>query len=176
VLAASSPVDLDALFRLYAADLKVFAFRRLRDREAAADIVQDGFIRYLSWHRERETPVGALDARKVLWSVVGNLTVDFVRQRKSRGTMSPLDEMADFLVDPAPAADRIVAGKQAYRLLKMALDESPAPQRAALLLNRVGGLTHAQIAERIGVSPSMVNKYIMAVLGRCMIRIYGPSA
>jgi RNA polymerase sigma factor (sigma-70 family) len=167
------PDDLDALFRQYARELNGFAFRRLNDREAAADVVQDGFLRYLVWHRARTKPTTASDARNVLWTVVSNLTIDFIRQKRSRGTSNSLEFLADRLVDPHPTPDRIIEGRQAYRRLKAALDESPRAQRTALLLNRVEGLTHAEIAERMGVSASMVSKYIMAVLDRCLIRIYG---
>jgi RNA polymerase sigma factor (sigma-70 family) len=173
VEAANAGVDLDALFRLYARDLNGFAFRRLNDREAAADLVQDGFLRYLVWSKARTAPTSALDARKVLWSVIGNLTIDFVRQRRSRGTPAPLDVFADRIADPHPTPDRLLEARQAYRLLKQALDESPRIQRTALLLNRIEGLTHGEIAERLGVSRSMVSKYIMAVMDRCVIRVYG---
>ena len=52
-----------------------------------------------------------------------------------------------------------------------ALDEAPAVQRTALLMNRIGGLTHPEIAERLGVSASMVSKYIMAVMDRIIMRL-----
>ncbi|MCR6735408.1 MAG: hypothetical protein NVV83_15610 [Afipia sp.] len=41
--ASSSGIDLDVLFRRYAGELQQHAFRRLKDREAAADVVQDLF-------------------------------------------------------------------------------------------------------------------------------------
>lgn len=172
----NSPVDLDALFRRYARELKGFAYRRLQDQEAAADVVQDGFLRYLVWHRARTEPTSASDARNVLWTVVGNLTVDIARQKKARGHHTSLEIVADRLIDAYPTPDRIVEGRQAYRLLKMALDESPPAQRTALLLNRVEGLTHAEIGQRLGVSASMVSKYIMAVMDRCIVRVYGAVA
>jgi RNA polymerase sigma factor (sigma-70 family) len=168
-------VDLDALFRRYARELNGVAYRRINDREAAADLVQDGFLRFLVWYRARSTPTTARDARNVLISVVGNLAIDFLRQKRSRGTPASLELLGDRLADSAPTPDRIVEGRQAYRLLKAALDACSRPQRMALLLNRVEGLTHREIAERFGVSASMVSKYIMAALDRCLIAVYGPS-
>ena len=38
--------DLDRLFRLYHRDLQNIAYRRLGDRELAADLTQDTFVRY----------------------------------------------------------------------------------------------------------------------------------
>lgn len=168
-----SVVDFDGLFRLYARELNSFAYRRLNDREAAADVVQDGFLRFLVWHRERRNAGGATSPRFFLWSVVGNLTIDLVRRRRLRGAHAPLEDVADQLADPYPTPDRILEARQQYRLLKAALDEAPRVQRTALLLNRIEGLTHAEIAQRLGVSPSMVSKYIMAVLERCLSRLSG---
>ncbi|MGN6463837.1 MAG: RNA polymerase sigma factor, partial [Pseudolabrys sp.] len=46
-----SAIDLDALFRLYSQELNSYAYGRLKAREAAADVVQDSFLRFLVWHR-----------------------------------------------------------------------------------------------------------------------------
>jgi RNA polymerase sigma factor (sigma-70 family) len=164
------PIDLDALFRHYARDLNGYALRRLKDREAAADLVQDGFIRCLTWQRSRTVPTSMSDARKVLWRIVGNLTIDFVRRKRVRHVPLPLDAALQ-IADPYPTQDRFIEGRQAYRLVKMVLDESPPQQRAALLLNRVGGLTHIEVAERLGVSPNTVCNYIVAMIDRCFVRL-----
>lgn len=169
-VAQDAPVDLDALFRLYARDLNRFAFRRLRDREAAADVVQDGFLRYLVWNRARKCPVGLADARSILRTVVSNLTIDLVRQKKSRGFHDPLD-VADQIADPYPTQDRVLEGREAFRLVKEALDQSPPLQRAALLLNRIAGLTHDEIALKLGLSPQQVSRSIVKVLDRCLVRL-----
>jgi RNA polymerase sigma-70 factor (ECF subfamily) len=71
------------------------------------------------------------------------------------------------IADPAPSAERRLAARQEYRVLRDALNALPQNQRAALLWNRVECLTHAEIAVRLGVSPSMVNKYIMRALAHC---------
>jgi RNA polymerase sigma-70 factor (ECF subfamily) len=163
-------VELDSLFRLYARELNGFAYRRLRDREAAADLVQDGFVRYLTSQRTRGLPDSILDARNVLWRVVSNLTIDFVRQKRARGAPAPLDMVGE-IADPYPMQDRFIEGRQAYRLVKAALDASPPMQRNVLLLNRIAGLTHAEIAQRLGISTSTVSKYIVAVLDRCLVRL-----
>ncbi|MCP6134986.1 helix-turn-helix domain-containing protein, partial [Klebsiella pneumoniae] len=52
-------------------------------------------------------------------------------------------------------------------MLDEALLQLPDKARQALLLNRVEGLTQAQIAQRLGVSESMVAKYIGQALRHC---------
>ena len=163
--------DLDVLFRLYSRELNSYAYRRLKNREAAADIVQDGFLRFMIWSRERQLAPLPNGPRFFLWRIVGNLTIDLVRRNRILGALISLDDIANSVADPYPTADRSLEAKQQYLLLKSALDELPVRHRAALLLNRIEGLTHAEIGIRLGVSASMVSKYIMAVLEHCLDRL-----
>jgi RNA polymerase sigma factor (sigma-70 family) len=164
------PVDFDLLFRAYSRELNGFAYRRLNDREKAADLVQDGFVRTFAWHRKNRKVLGAADGRFLLWSVVGHLITDAIRQRRVRGVAISLDDVGD-VADTYPTQDRFIEGRQAYGLFRQALEEAPVNQSTALLMSRIGGLTHNEIAERLGVSPSMVSKYIMAVMDRIMFRL-----
>ena len=163
-------VDIDALFRLYHAELRQFAYRRTRNRETAADVVQDAFLRYmdcgLTVLAERTHP------RFFLWRVVGNLTIDIARRDKRRGPPTPIDDLSEQLVDPNPTPYEQLAMRQQFMLLRKALGDLPASQRTALLLNRIDGMSHIQIAETLGVSTSMVSKYVMAALRHCLRQMH----
>jgi RNA polymerase sigma-70 factor (ECF subfamily) len=62
-----------------------------------------------------------------------------------------------------------VAGRQAYRLVKKALDEAPPLQRSAFLLYRLSGCTYAEIAARLGVSPTSAARYVVAMADRLFL-------
>lgn len=162
--------DLDVLFRRYARELNAFAFRRLRDREAAADAVQDGFERFLRWTRQQGGKEKAANPRFFLWATVGNLTLDLLR-RQSRSPIRPLTDADLVVADPSPSAQHSLEAREQYAIVKAALDELPAKHRKALLMNRLEGRTHEEIAARLGVSKSMVSKYIMGALELCLIRL-----
>ena len=49
-----------------------------------------------------------------------------------------------------------------------ALASLPAKVREALLLNRLDGLTYAQIAVKLGVSERMVKKYMAQAMLHCL--------
>lgn len=164
----ANPPDLDALFRLYHRELNRFAYRKLGDREAAADIVQDAFVRYLAADFDGRDKQAPASPRFFLWRIVGNLTIDLTRRDRRRGRHAALDEMAEHLVDPSPMPDRRLESRQDLQAVTRVLEALPDKCRAALLLNRIEGLSHAQIAERLGVSPSMVSKYIMTALLHCL--------
>jgi RNA polymerase sigma-70 factor (ECF subfamily) len=164
------PIDFDSLFRQYHRDLGAFAYGRLRDREAASDLVQDAFVRYIA--HARETKVAPEAPRFFLWRIASNLILDLARRERRRGRPVSLDDAAALAIaDPQPSAERRLAARQEYRILRRALDDLPRNHRAALLWNRVERLTHAEIAGKLGVSPSMVNKYIMRALAHCAARL-----
>ncbi len=168
--------DLDAIFRLYHRELNRFAYRKLGDREAAADVVQDAFVRYLSADAQRADAARLDSPRFFLWRIVGNLMIDTIRRKRRQGIHATWDEITEDVVDPAPLPDRLLETREEFRLVKEALETLSPNCRQALLLNRVEGLTHAQIAGRLGVSPSMVSKYIMSALRRCMNALAAPDA
>jgi RNA polymerase sigma-70 factor (ECF subfamily) len=161
--------DLDFLFRRYHAELSAFAYRRVKNRDTAADVVQDAFVRYL------DCGMAALaqhtHPRFFLWRIVGNLTIDIARRKRRRADGVSIDDVAERLVDPSPSAFDRLAARQQYVRLRRALAELPSAQRTALLLSRLEGLSHAQIGERLGVSPSMISKYIMGALRHCLVRL-----
>lgn len=162
--------DFDNLFRRYHRDLGAFAYGRLRDSEAASDVVQDAFVRYIAHTRgARAVPEAP---RFFLWRIVSNLILDLRRRERRWGRPSSLDEARVLdLADPAPSPERQVGAREEYRILVHALETLPAHVRAALVMNRVDQLTHAQIAAKLQVSPSMVNKYIMRALSHCAARM-----
>ena len=53
------------------------------------------------------------------------------------------------------------------------LGQLSSKARAAFLYNRLDGLGHAEIAERLGVSPSRVRQYLAQGLRQCYIALYG---
>lgn len=172
------PWSLDALFRQHHQELSRFAYSRLGCPEDAADVVQDAFVRYASIDQTKavignEKPIIA--PRFFLSRIVTNLIIDRMRRKQRRGIHSSVDDegndILDNIVDPQPTPCHIVAGRQQLKILTTALDELPEQCRVALLLNRIEGHTHKQIAERLGVSPSMVSKYIMRAIKHCAIRL-----
>lgn len=167
-MSSSNSEQLALLFKAHHGELQAFAYRRLRDREAAADIVQDAFVRYSAMARDEAEPETIEQPRFFLWRIVTNLMTDRERQLSRRGQHSSIDDIADTVLDPQPSAERSVAAQQRVQKLEAALQKLPPNCRDALLMNRLDGLSHAEIAERLGVSPSMVSKYIMQALRHCM--------
>ena len=159
------PDDLDSLFRQHHRELRRFAHQGLRDRAAAADVVQDAFLRYAA------APAPIRNPAAFLWQVVRNLLRDHERQRRRRGLHLDIADHAETLADARPSAEAVLAHRQDFARLRAALAELPPDCRLALLLSRIEGLTHPQIARRLGISASMVTKHVIRALRHCTRRL-----
>lgn len=162
--------DLSALisaFRENYQDLLRFLTRRTGSADRAADLAQDTYLRLAAL---APASVDVQNPRAYVYRIAGNLAIDAAR----RDGRLPLDmtfvDADERSAEPSPEARALA--RERLRLLEAALDELPANPRAALLLNRVDGLTFAEIAARLDVSESMVAKYIARALKHCRDRLH----
>lgn len=157
VLIASFQENYEQLFR--------FLTRKLNgDCERAADVVQDTYIRLADTPDPGE---GIDNPRAYIYRVAGNLAIDWLRREKRITANHDASEDADTIHDPKPGPEHIILGREQILLLDKALQKLPEKPRAALLMFRVDGLSHSEIAQRLGVSNSMVAKYIARALQHC---------
>lgn len=124
---------------------------RVRDREAARDIVQETYARawlYLSKGKEVEY------IRAFLYRIANNLIVDRSRKKKSASLDAMMDddgfEPAD---ESAPIIEHVPDARGAMKLLAM-LDDI---YRIAITMRFVDGLSPKEIAEALNVSENVVS-------------------
>ncbi len=161
----TSPVSgLLATFQEHYDDLLQFLTRRMTDRQRAADVAQETYLKLVNID-EQAVPV--LHARSFIFRVAGNLAIDALRREKRIAASHDDSDGACEVACPAPAPEAALLARERLRILDQALLQLPDNARRALLLNRVEGLTQKQIAQRLGVSESMVAKYIGQALRHC---------
>ncbi len=131
------------------------------------DIGQDAIVRMLQV-KDRSA---IQDPVRYLFRVARNLFVDAQRSRgRERGLIdaeADLDSKADGKADP----ERALAGKERLERALTVIEDLPPRCRQAFRLHRFDGLSYAQIAREMAISPSMVEKHIaeaMLRLGRAM--------
>ncbi|MBK4994716.1 sigma-70 family RNA polymerase sigma factor [Pseudomonas sp. S37] len=161
----TSPVSgLLASFQEHYDDLLQFLTRRMSDRQRAADVAQETYLKLVNID-EQALPV--LHARSFIFRVAGNLAIDALRREQRIAASHGDSEGAGELACPAPAPEAALLARERLQILDQALLQLPSKARQALLLNRVEGLTQKQVAQRLGVSESMVAKYIGQALRHC---------
>lgn len=161
-----------ALFeRLYAAHrgaLRALFFRRIRQRADATDLAQEVYVRML---RIRD-PDSIRDMEAYLFTVASNLAREHTAREGRRGvTLDVMDAaVLDELAETVEFDAQIDVAQQVKRL-RVVLRQLPPRWHAAVVMHYVQGLTHREIADRLGVSPRMVKKYLAEALGRCRRRM-----
>jgi RNA polymerase sigma-70 factor, ECF subfamily len=154
--------DLEAfnqLVVLYQDYLFAITVRVVRDRDAAADAVQEAFF---SVYRNLDRFRGD-SFRSWLTRIALNAATDVLRYRKRRPA-DPYPEWEDDAwqppADEADNPERQALRRNAGRILSQALGRITADQRAAIVLYDVEGYDYQEIAELTGVSLGTVKSRI----------------
>ena len=128
--------------------------RRGRSLDDADDLIQEAFLRlhvYCRDHAIRNT--GGFLFRTAL-----NLACDRNRRDRTAAIVPvALDELR--LVDPYPSPDEVCAGQERLQRMKAGLEAMSPRRREVFVLNRIEGYSFPQIAERLGITLSMVEKH-----------------
>ncbi|MBM7331449.1 sigma-70 family RNA polymerase sigma factor [Agrobacterium sp. S2] len=135
-------------FERYSEELKSFLRRRGHDRESAADLAQDTFVRVL----QAADDLNVSNPQAYLHQVARNLSIDTSRREMRR---CPLVFGANDIVDiadPTPSPEVIVSDRQQLRLALDVLDKMPERTRFAFEAHRLGEKTLVEIAEELNLS------------------------
>ncbi|MCB5303641.1 RNA polymerase sigma factor [Yersinia bercovieri] len=144
-----------------------FFRKRLDNSSDATDLSQDVFALWLK--RAKETPVE--HSRAFLFKIAHRVLIDHWRaagkQRRvlaqSHEEVSPEPEIAPAGADP----QHVLEQQQRLSRLEEALNSLSPRRREAFLMHRFDGLSQIEVAERMGISVSMVEKHIAGALLHC---------
>lgn len=134
----------------------------------AADIAQDTFMRILT----RQQPVHLNEPRAYLSTIAHGLVIDYWRRRELERAW--LETLAALPEPEAPAPETRLIFLEALIEIDRLLDSLKPRVRTTFLLAQLDGLTCPQIAERLGVSLSTVERYITQALRSCYTLRFDP--
>ncbi|MGY2185910.1 sigma-70 family RNA polymerase sigma factor [Pseudomonas sp. SDO5591_S426] len=150
----------------YYRELVCFLNAKLGNRQVAEDVVHDAYLRVLE--RSSETPIE--QPRAFLYRTALNLVIDDHRRNALRQveSLDVLDnEERYFCPSPFSTLDH----GQRLEMLQRALAELPRLCRESFLLRKIEGLSHPEIAERLGISKALVEKHIVNAMKHCRVRV-----
>jgi RNA polymerase sigma factor (sigma-70 family) len=127
-----------------------------RTVDEADEIIQEAFLRLQSYRQGR--PVREPEAFLVRAAL--NLSVDAIRRGARRGKHVTVHSETTRLIDPKPLPDEVLATQQRLQRLRAGLANLAPRTREVILLQRIEGFSHAQIAARLGITVSAVEKHI----------------
>ena len=148
----------------YYRELVCFLNAKLGNRQVAEDVVHDAYVRVLE--RASDTPIE--QPRAFLYRTALNLVIDGHRRNALRQSepLEVLDNEERFAACSPHASHH---QGQRLEMLERALAELPAACRDSFLLRKLEGLSHVQIAERLCISRSLVEKHIVNAMKHCRV-------
>jgi RNA polymerase sigma factor (sigma-70 family) len=149
-----------SLFHQYREELIRRLVSMVKSHETAADLVQDTYVRLL---RLGDAHV-VEQPRALLHRIAANLAIDHLRKEKNLIQASEGMDAAVTVPSQAPSPERELLAKQRLRLCLQAVRELPPRSREAFLLCRVYGYSYQEIAVRMNISESGVEKLLMRAL------------
>lgn len=142
----------------YRRELHKYLVRRFRRSQDLDDLKQEVYIRLLRMDR--------MDAVReplaYLYTIAANVIADFMLAERRRQHIAWDSEAVDsWGKDPSQASpDDIAERTSLERQLRLALDQLPPTQAAALVYHYQDGLSCDEVAKKLGLSTKSVDKYL----------------
>jgi len=142
----------EALARLYdetAHILNGLLLRMLERPEDAEEVLLDVYMK--AWKNARTYSPDRGTVQAWLFTMARSVAIDRVRQRRARPSTLPLEfqGVAEPLAGDA-SPEQQSAASQRRRRVQVLLNELPPEQRDVVMLAFFGGLTHSELAGRLG--------------------------
>lgn len=136
----------------YTAPLHIYIFNKIQDHNAAEDVAQEAWIRLRDRHQQLKQ---SSKLRNWLFSIAGNLAIDFHRESKKRVGLTNTDPVLLMRMVPEEtryrdALDRMVSS-ETEEYVKELLDGLMEPKRTAFRLVYVDGCTLQEAANELNV-------------------------
>jgi RNA polymerase sigma-70 factor (ECF subfamily) len=148
------------LYDMYGAAAYSLAVRIVRDRDLAADVVQNVFLAV--WTGATQFDSGRGQPSTWIMTMTHHKAVDMVRREQRRRT-EPLDATMDDSATAVPVEEqawRGVAGEN----VRAALARLPDPHREVIELAYFAGYTQSELAERLAVPIGTVKSRTFAAM------------
>jgi len=139
-------------FDLYFSAIRKYVYYRSGDSELASDIAQDVFLKL--W--EKHLPYEVQGVKNLLYKMASDSFVSHLRKKAVHNKHEDGIKLRFELNNDAKSAlmeERKKSYTQALQYLK-------EPNRSTFLMNKMEGLTHREIASRLGLSVKAVEKRV----------------
>ena len=148
------------LYDLYGAAAYSLAARIVRDRELAADVVQNVFLAV--WTGATQFDPGRGQPSTWIMTMTHHKAVDMVRREQRRRT-EPLDVVGDYATGETPVDEQAWRGV-ARGNVRAALARLPDPHREVIELAYFAGYSQSELADRLAVPIGTVKSRTFAAM------------
>lgn len=127
------------------------------------DVAQAAFVKFAGV----EEPQGIGNPRAFLFRTAHNLAID-ERRKRGRGEAVLADPAVVDVEGLDFSPEDVLVTRDELERLNQAIAQLKPPQRAALLMHRLDGLSYAEIGRRLGMSPSGATHLVERAFELCM--------
>jgi len=168
--APASPRNFDTLYRATLLPLRRYLSRLLGDPSEAQDVAHDAYLRLYP----RNALQQARRPEALLFTTARRLALNRLKRRRiapfAPGALDP-----ETTASATPGVVQQLMERQELDRLEAAIAELPPGCRTVLLLRTVGRLSHREIAERLGIAVSTVEKQHARALRMLRIALTPPG-
>jgi RNA polymerase sigma-70 factor (ECF subfamily) len=159
------------IYDRYSSRIYNFAFRFLRNSEAAEDATQEVFVKMLKHANQFHG-----DAKLSTWlfSITANWCRDYLRKADNKAKESD-DVLLTLPASGENSPDRNLEQKENEERIRKALAALTPEQREAILLSRYQGLSYAEIAQISGCSEGAVKTRVFRAMETLKKALSGES-
>ncbi len=148
----------DYIFRQMYPKVKTFIFHLCKDEFEAENIAQDIFMKLWINH-ERIKDIEDFDA--YVFTMARNAALKWLRNYQHRqGT--PINDIQ--IDSSAPSEDTLLYYKELEKIIGEEIEKMPPQRRTIFKMSRIDGLSHKQIAEKLGIGVRTVETHINLAL------------
>ena len=135
-----------ALFQSYAPRVKSYMMRQGADPRTAEELAQETLL--TGWRKAALYSDDKGSATTWIFTIARNLRIDRLRKEVA---WQPLPENNDEEPSPEPTPDEELSERERSEKVRSVLAELPADQSEVVTLAYVEGLSHSEIAQRLGL-------------------------
>ena len=151
----------ERLFREHNEALIRFLRGRVGSHNEAREVAQEAYVRLLSL----DQPGAVSYLRAFLFKTAANIAID--RRRRHRNFDKVAADPLFMELAETRTPERQLSGEQALGRLGVLIEAMPPKCRQSFVLNQIHGLDAATIATQLGITDSMVRKYVVRALLHC---------
>lgn len=145
----------DTIYNHYSNRLFPFVDKMVRSRSLSEEIVQDIFVQlWINRHLLENVQYPTA----YLFNIAANKTLTYLK--KIAGSKKLVDKIAAGYKDYDNDTEEQLILRESARIIEMAVAQLPQQRRLIWELSRNEGLTHQQIADKLGISTSTVNNQL----------------
>lgn len=158
---ASRATVVERLFREHNEALIRFLRGRVGSHNEALEVAQEAYVRLLSL----DQPGAVSYLRAFLFKTAANIAIDRRRRHQNFDKVAARQLFTELTENRTP--ERHLSGEQTLRHLGALIEGMPPKCRESFVMNQIHGLDAATIASRLGITDSMVRKYVVRALLHC---------